>query len=69
MEQKITLKAPAISCPHCAMTIKRALAQVQGISAVEVDVASKTITLAYADQQALARAKAVLEDIGYPISG
>ena len=69
MSQKTTFKAPAISCQHCAMTITRALANVQGIGEVEVNVPNKTITLAYADSQALARAKAVLEDIGYPVSG
>ncbi|MHB0857720.1 MAG: heavy-metal-associated domain-containing protein [Anaerolineae bacterium] len=55
-----------ISCTHCAMTIKRALAEVKGISAVDVDVPAKAVTFAYADDDALARAKAALEEAGYP---
>lgn len=66
MSQTVKLYAPDISCQHCAMTIKRGLASVPGVSAVEVDVPTKTVTLTVADEEALARAQATLEDIGYP---
>jgi copper chaperone len=65
---QVTLSVPDVSCNHCAMTIKRELAGVQGISGVEVDVAKKTVTFQYANDQALEQAKAVLADIGYPIA-
>jgi copper chaperone CopZ len=48
------------------MAIKRALASVTGVSAVEVDVLTKMVTLTIADEQALDRARASLDDIGYP---
>jgi copper chaperone len=64
---QITLYADDISCNHCAMTIKRELGAVAGVSNVEVDVAAKAIKLEYSDQDALARAKATLEEIGYPV--
>lgn len=66
MSQTVKLYAPDISCQHCAMTIQRGLASVKGVSAVEVDVPTKTVTLTVADEEALARAQATLEDIGYP---
>jgi len=69
MSETITLYADDISCNHCAMTIKRELAGVTGISNVEVDVAAKAIRLEYSDQDALARAKATLDEIGYPVRG
>ena len=69
MSETITLYADDISCNHCAMTIKRELAGVTGISNVEVDVAAKAIRLEYSDQDALARAKAALDEIGYPVRG
>jgi len=69
MSETITLYADDISCNHCAMTIKRELAGVTGISNVEVDVAAKAIRIEYSDQDALARAKATLDEIGYPVRG
>ncbi|MBM3190509.1 MAG: heavy-metal-associated domain-containing protein [Chloroflexi bacterium] len=66
MSKRITLYAPDISCEHCAMTIKRELAPVEGVISVAVDVPSKTIRLEYRDDASLARSKAVLEEIGYP---
>lgn len=66
MARIIMLKSADISCPHCAMAIKRGLAQVEGVSQVEVDVATKAVTLSVVDDQALLRAKATLDEIGYP---
>lgn len=69
MSQTIRLYADDIACHHCAMTIKRELGAVAGISNVQVDVSGKAIELEYRDDQALARAKATLDEIGYPIRG
>lgn len=62
----IRLTAPNISCQHCAMAIKRELAGMEDIRVVEVDVPSKAVVLEYRDAQALERALAALDDIGYP---
>ncbi len=67
-DMQITLYVPDVSCNHCAMTIKRELAGVQGISGVEVDVAKKTVTFEYVSEQTLEQAKSVLADIGYPVA-
>jgi copper chaperone len=66
MSKHVVLKANDISCNHCAMTIKRELAPVEGVAAVNVDVENKTVELEYDDDAALARAKALLDEIGYP---
>ena len=66
VNKQTTLYAPDISCEHCAMAIQRELKPLEGIVSTEVDVPSKTVHLCYADDAALARAQAVLEDIGYP---
>jgi len=68
MSERITLHSPNISCNHCAMTIKRELASVEGLGSVEVDVPAKQIDLEYADDAALAWAKATLDQIGYPVA-
>ena len=66
MNKRVTLHALDISCNHCAMTIKRELGSVEGLVSVDVDVPARSIELEYADDEALARAKAVLAKIGYP---
>ena len=69
MSHTMRLYADDISCQHCAMTIKRELAAVAGITNVQVDVAAKAIDLEYTDDEALARAKATLNELGYPVRG
>ncbi|MGI5914899.1 MAG: heavy-metal-associated domain-containing protein [Anaerolineae bacterium] len=66
MSKQIRLKAVDISCDHCAMTIKRELASLDGVRMVDVDVQNKTVDLEYDDDAALSRATALLEEIGYP---
>jgi copper chaperone CopZ len=68
MSAKIKLYAPNISCQHCAKTIKRELGPLEGIVSVEVDVPTKAIDLEYADDAALARARALLAEIDYPVT-
>ncbi len=67
MAETISLHAADISCHHCAATIKRELASVQGIVAVEVDVPTKTVRIEYETEQALTNAKELLAEIGYPV--
>jgi copper chaperone CopZ len=66
MSKMITLHADDISCPHCAMTIRRELSALAGVLQIDVDVPTKTVTLEYADADVLAKAKALLDEIGYP---
>jgi len=63
---QITLHAKDISCQHCAMTIRRELQAVSGVTVVDVDVPGKNVVLDYSDEAALQQAKALLEEIGYP---
>lgn len=62
----IKLVADSISCPHCAMAIKRELADAEGVRVIDVEVATKVVTLEYSDEAALERAMAALSEIGYP---
>lgn len=43
--QITTVTAPEIVCGGCAASIKKALGNIAGISAVEVDVDSKKVTV------------------------
>ncbi len=68
MSKHAKLVAPDISCNHCAMTIKRELGSVEGITSVSVDVPAQTIDLEYTNDEALREAMQVLDDIGYPVT-
>ena len=57
---------PAISCGHCAMRIRKALADVRGVAAVTVDVNGKSVRLTVADEEAAERARKAMQDAGYP---
>ena len=57
-----TYSVPDVSCNHCKMTIERALGGLTGIFEVEVDVAAKTVAVAF-DDEVIAE-EAVLADAG-----
>lgn len=55
---------PGISCGHCAAHIEGALAVLDGVSAVRVDVAAKQVSVdGDADETAL---RSALAEAGYP---
>ena len=57
---------PNISCHHCGMTIKRELNEVDGVASVDVNIDTKTVTVAWeapADWEAV---KSMLTEINYP---
>ena len=58
---------PAISCDHCAATIRSALGALGGVDTVEVDVAARRVLARY-DPDRLAEASLItaLEEQGYP---
>jgi copper chaperone CopZ len=55
MEQ--TIRVPDLKCDHCAATVRNALAKVDGVQEVSVDVGAKLVrVLGQAEPAALARA-------------
>ena len=65
----VTLSVPDISCDHCKQSIEDALKVVDGVSAVEVHVAEKTVDVSFDDlkiqQPALAK---TIEDQGFTVA-
>jgi copper chaperone CopZ len=62
----VSLYCPDISCQHCVMAIKRELSGLSDVKIENVDLATKTVTLQVASDEALARAVSTLQEIGYP---
>jgi copper chaperone len=59
-----TLSIPDMSCGHCKAAVEAALARVPGSGTAEVDLASRTVTVA--GTAPLPDLLAALEKAGYP---
>ena len=64
-----TLHAPNISCGHCVMAIKKAVGNLQGVSSVEGDPATKIVTVSYDPSQVNLRSiEDTMAEEGYPVA-
>ncbi len=64
--QTKTLTIPNISCGHCVMTIKKELSEIEGVSKVEGDPGSKSITLEWDVPATVETIEETLKEINYP---
>ena len=62
-----TLDVPGISCGHCVRAISRAVAQLDGVASVDVDVATKTVTVV--GDTARDDICTAIGDAGYQVAG
>jgi copper chaperone len=65
MESK-KFSIPNISCKHCVMTIKNELSEIKGVTSVEGDQNSKTVTVKWDSPASLNTIKEKLKEINYP---
>ncbi len=62
------LSVPDISCGHCEQTITGALAPLDGVQSVRVDIPTKKVSVEYDPSVVTVdRFKAVLEEEDYPV--
>ncbi len=67
--QTTTLNAPAIHCMHCVGAIKRAVGQLEGVSSVDGDVATKDVQVTFDPQKVnLEQIKLAMAEEGYPVA-
>lgn len=59
---------PAISCEHCARTLREELLDIDGVAWVEVDVEAKTVKVGWQAPAIWAAVAARLREINYPPS-
>jgi copper chaperone CopZ len=63
---KKTVTVPNITCHHCVATIKRELAGIAGVNAVEGDPRTKKVTVTWTAPASWDQLRTLLEEIGYP---
>lgn len=62
-----TYTSPKIKCEGCASTIREALGAREGVSGVQVDVPTRTVTVAWDDARLTdADVRATLAEAGFP---
>ena len=66
--QTTTVIAPEIVCGGCASSIKKALGNVEGVSEVDVDVATKKVTVKHGEDVSRGKIVAALDDAGYSVA-
>jgi len=62
----ICYSVPNMSCDHCVMHIQKALQPLEGVKVVDVDLASKSVTVEFDAPATELQLRAVLAEIGYP---
>ena len=63
----VTLSVPGMTCPVCPLTVKQALGNVEGVSAVDVDFDRREATVTFDDAQTGPGAlRAATAGAGYP---
>lgn len=66
----VVLNVPDISCGHCKAAIEKAVAAVDGVDSVAVDVADRSVDLRFdADRVSVDDISAVIADEGYTVAG
>ena len=63
-----TVTAPDITCGGCANAIKNAFGRMEGVGQVDVDVATKQVTVQHGDNIDREKIVDVLDKAGFPIS-
>jgi copper chaperone CopZ len=64
--EKRTVNIPAISCGHCIMTIKRELGGLKGVSSLEGDEKTRTLTIKWENPATWEKIADTLKELGYP---
>jgi len=65
----VLLNVPDVACMHCKAAIEGAVSGLAGVSAVDVDVDSKSCTVFLEPEADLEAVKAAIEDEGYAVAG
>lgn len=65
---KVVLSVPDISCEHCERTIKEALAPIDGVREVSVDIGARRVDVDYDDRVlSVNQMKEILREEDYPV--
>ncbi len=61
------LKVDGMSCSHCENAVKGAVSAINGVTAVAVDLAAKTVTVSHNDSVDVSAIANAIEEQGYDV--
>ncbi len=65
---KVTLKVEGMSCMHCVMHVKNALADLDGVNKAEVSLETNSAVVEYDESKVdVAAMKAAVDEAGYKL--
>lgn len=65
--KSVTYTVPNISCEHCTHTISMELSDLEGVSKVDADLATKNVTVQFDPPASESAIKETLAGINYPV--
>ncbi|MCG3088086.1 copper chaperone CopZ [Sporosarcina cyprini] len=65
---KEVLKVEGMSCGHCVNAIESSVGELEGVSAVKVDLANHEVTVEFDKEDTLNKIKETIEDQGYDLA-
>lgn len=65
----VAYKIPNINCQHCVHTIKSEVSELEGVSSVDADAATKVVTISFNTPASEESIKGLLKEINYPAEG
>ncbi len=68
-ETKRVLHVEGMMCQNCAKHVRLALAKVQGVTAADVDLDTKTATVTFSGDASDEALREAIADAGYEVSG
>ena len=66
--QATTYFVPGMSCEHCRVAITGEVSKLDGVSGVDVDLASGAVTVTSAQPLEMATVRGAVEEAGYQLS-
>jgi len=63
-----SVKISNISCGHCVRTIESELSDLDHVTSVKADEASKMVEISWEEPQTWEKIKSLLEEINYPVT-
>ena len=66
--KEVIFTVPTIHCEHCTHTIEMELGEIEGVSSVQADSATKQVIVSFEDPATKEKLIARLSEINYPPS-
>lgn len=65
----VTYNVPAMHCGHCIHTVEMEVGELEGVQAVQAELATKKVQITFDAPASEEKIKALLAEIDYPAEG